>query len=71
MADAKTEKLVVTFVKERETLNTVRYAEVPDSGGKYAGLFDGPAVGVLYIKKYTATALGNPDELAITIEPKR
>jgi hypothetical protein len=71
MADVKTDKLVVTFVKERTTANTIRYAEVPGPDGKYAGLFDDPAIGVQYIKKFAAAALGNPQEFTLTIEPKR
>jgi hypothetical protein len=52
------EKQTLTFTLERETKNTIRYAE--DASGKP------PAIGTLYVQKWL---LGNepPRKLAITI----
>jgi hypothetical protein len=63
-------KLTIKLAREKTTPGTVRYAEVADEEtGKYAeGLFDGPAVGTQYVKKYAATALGDPKVITITIE---
>jgi hypothetical protein len=49
------------FAREKETLNTMRYKEVPEDGG--------PAVvGSLYLRKDAYEALGEPLELVVTIE---
>jgi hypothetical protein len=52
------EKQALTFTLERETKNTIRYAE--DASGKP------PAIGTLYVQKWL---LGNepPQRLTITI----
>ena len=52
------EKQTLTFTLERETKNTIRYAE--DASGKP------PAIGTLYVQKWL---LGNtpPQKLTITI----
>jgi hypothetical protein len=52
------EKQTLTFTLERETKNTIRYAE--DSNGKP------PAIGTLYVQKWL---LGNepPRKLTITL----
>jgi hypothetical protein len=52
------EKHSLTFTLERETKNTIRYAE--DASGKP------PAIGTLYVQKWL---LGNepPHKLAITV----
>jgi hypothetical protein len=54
-------KLVLEFVRERETKGTWRYQEVESGDGE-------PAVGSLYVQK---SALGDrpPDKLRVTIEP--
>ena len=52
--------LELTFERERETKNTVRYEErVTDAP---------PVVGTLYLQKYALNRLGNPDCLRVTIE---
>lgn len=51
----KTKGTVVSFVKERETKNTVRYAEQGDE----------TVIGTLYVKKAVAENL--PDEFTITL----
>jgi hypothetical protein len=56
MAAAK--QMTVNFELERETKNTVRYAEQADD----------PVVGTLYVKKSAAAKLGNPDKLAVTLK---
>ena len=52
--------LELTFERERETKNTVRYEEqVMDAP---------PVVGTLYLQKYALNRLGNPDCLRVTID---
>ena len=52
--------LELSFQRERETKNTVRYEEqVTDAP---------PVVGTLYLQKYALNRLGNPDGLRVTIE---
>jgi len=52
--------LELSFERERETKNTVRYEEqVMD---------EPPVVGTLYLQKYALNRLGNPDRLRVTIE---
>jgi len=52
--------LDLSFQRERETKNTVRYEEqVTDAP---------PVVGTLYLQKYALNRLGNPDYLRVTIE---
>lgn len=60
MANSKT--VTVAFQREKPTPNTVRYAEVVEEGGE-------KLVGVLYIQKSTATKLGEPEKLLVTIAP--
>jgi hypothetical protein len=50
------EKQTLTFTLERETKNTIRYAE--DASGKP------PAIGTLYVQKWL---LGNPAPPKLTI----
>jgi hypothetical protein len=52
--------LDLSFQRERETKNTVRYEEqVTDAP---------PIVGTLYLQKYALNRLGNPDCVRVTIE---
>ena len=52
--------LELSFQRERETKNTVRYEEqVSDAP---------PVVGTLYLQKYALNRLGNPECLRVTIE---
>ena len=54
------QRLELSFQRERETKNTVRYEEqVTDAP---------PVVGTLYLQKYALNRLGNPDCLRVTIE---
>jgi hypothetical protein len=58
---ATTRKSVtVTFAKEKETKNTVRFAEQVKDG-------EDALVGVLYVQKGTAGVLGNPETLTMTL----
>lgn len=50
------------FVKERETLNTVRFKEIEDGSADLV-------VGYLYIKKTALKQLGDPEMVAVQIEP--
>ena len=49
----------LTFAKEKETKNTVRYQEVPSDG-------EATVIGVLYIQK-SALSAGIPPEITMTI----
>ena len=53
--------IVVTFKRERDTKNTVRFEEVERED---AGL----AVGTLYIQKHAVKTIGNPDTIKLTIQ---
>lgn len=56
-----TEKeIVATFVRERETKNTVRFAEQENEEGP-------PVIGTVYIQKYALKRLGSPEKLLLTI----
>jgi hypothetical protein len=50
----------LTFRRERETKNTVRYQE--DEGGP-------GAVETIYVRKTALAGLGNPEKLRLTIRP--
>ncbi len=49
------------FVKEKDTKNTIRFAEQERDDGP-------PVVGTLYIQKYALKQLGNPETLTVTIQ---
>ena len=51
----------LVFLQERETKNTVRYAEQPEPGKP-------TVVGVLYVQKFAAVELG--ESIVVTIEKK-
>lgn len=51
-------KTIVKFEIEKETKNSIRYAEIPEAG-------KAPIVGSLYVQKWFA---GNAKSLQITIE---
>lgn len=48
------------FTREKETKNTVRYKEMPESGQP-------PVVGTLYVQQWAA---GGAQELVVTIETR-
>lgn len=52
--------LTLKFTTERETKNTVRYAEDGDP--------DTHAVGTLYVQKSHLEKIGTPDKLTVTIK---
>ncbi len=54
------ESIVITLGQERDTKNTIRYAE--EEGDR------GTVVGTLYIQKWAAAQLGKPAKIRITIE---
>lgn len=58
MSTAK--QVTIEFAREKETKNTVRYAEVVAEGEVTA------LVGVIYLQKPTAKELGNPDHIVVT-----
>ena len=51
---------VVPFTREKETKNTVRFAEVPEEGAP-------PVVGSIYLQKWFA---GSSENIEVTIELK-
>jgi hypothetical protein len=54
-------KVTVQFDKERETKNTVRYAEAGEEG----------RLGTIYVPKSTLAEIGEPDTIRVTIEAAR
>jgi hypothetical protein len=51
--------LTLTFARERETKNTIRYAE--------QGADAEQAVGTLYVKKSALAKVGNPETIGVVI----
>jgi hypothetical protein len=51
---------LLTFKRERETKNTVRFEEQQPEGGA-------PSIGALYLQKPAARDLGNPEQLSVTV----
>lgn len=49
------------FEYERDTKNTVRFAETVEDG-------DPTLVGTLYLQKFANKELGNPERIRVTIE---
>lgn len=54
--------MVVTFVRERETKNTIRYQKVVANG-------DVERIGTLYVQKWALRDLGMPERLTVEIRP--
>ena len=54
------EPLSLTFKRERETKNTVRFAEQQPEGGA-------TSIGALYLQKPAARDLGDPELLSVTV----
>lgn len=54
-----TQKLELIFEKERDTKNTVRYAEIGDV----------PNIGTIYIQKHAVAKTGLKDRIKVTVEP--
>lgn len=52
---------------ERETKNTVRFAE--DQGGQPEGHPGADVVGTLYVQKFAWVAMGKPEHLEVQIAP--
>lgn len=53
-------QLSATFSKEKETKNTIRFAEDVDN--------EAPIVGTIYVQKYALNRLSNPSKIKVTIE---
>jgi hypothetical protein len=58
----------INFTLERETKNTVRFAE--DEAGQPDDHPGTPVVGTLYIQKAAHAKLGSPKEITVTITAK-
>jgi len=54
-------ELKVSFTKERETKNTVRFEEEPREGAS-------TVIGTLYVQKQALLELGSPSRLNVVIE---
>lgn len=59
MTAAKTKQVKVSFVKEKETKNKVRYHEESKE----------PVIEKLYVSKTVVKALGDPEKLTVTLDP--
>jgi hypothetical protein len=55
-------EIKLQFIKEKETSNTIRYAEVEDAAG------NPPQVKTIYLQKFAAKSLGNPEKITVTIQ---
>ena len=58
----------INFTLERETKNTMRFAE--DEAGQPADHPGTPLVGTLYLQKQAHAKLGSPKRLTVTIGAK-
>ena len=58
------EEIRVSFKRERETKNTIRYEEEASESG------EPPVVGTLYLQKWALKRLGDPQTVTVTITPK-
>ena len=54
--------LEITFKRERETKNTVRYEEEASESG------EPPVVGTLYLQKWALKRLGDPEIIRVVVE---
>lgn len=57
-----TKKIDVSFKKEKETKNKVRFAEVKQEGTD-------ETVGTLYLTKTAVSGLDDPESIKVTIQP--
>ena len=62
MSGTATAELVITFRRETNTKNKVRFGEVVEPGAR-------EIVRTLYIGKPEHAQLGSPEELRVTVEP--
>ncbi len=53
-------ELTLTFTREKDTKNTVRYREVVPDG-------DPGVVGSIYVQKFALKELGQPEQLTVVI----
>ncbi|MGH9055908.1 MAG: hypothetical protein ACRDYY_08630 [Acidimicrobiales bacterium] len=53
---------------ERETKNTVRFAE--DDDGQPEGHSGAPVIGTLYVQKFAWAQLGKPEHIAVEIQAR-
>ncbi|HUY09229.1 MAG TPA: hypothetical protein VMW80_07225 [Candidatus Dormibacteraeota bacterium] len=56
----------INLTLERETKNTVRFAE--DESGQLPDHSGSPVVGTLYLQKAAHSRLGSPERITVTIE---
>jgi hypothetical protein len=54
------ETMELTFEREKETKNTIRFQEVGEAD-------DPKVIGPLYVQKWALKELGNPDSLTVTV----
>jgi len=56
-------KIELMFEIEKETKNTIRFAELEDQDGQP------PVVRTLYLQKFATKKLGEPTKIKVVIEP--
>lgn len=56
------ERLTVVLDREKETKNTVRFAERENAEGLP------PVLGTVYVQKYAVRRLGDPSSIRVTVE---
>jgi len=55
----------IVLTVDRETKNTVRFAEDEEQGADHPGA---PMIGTLYVQKFAWVQLGKPQKLVVTVE---
>jgi hypothetical protein len=56
-----TSEIKLQFTKEKETSNTIRYAEVENEEGSP------PQIKTIYLQKFAAKKLGDPEKITVII----
>jgi hypothetical protein len=57
-----TPEIKLQFTKEKETSNTIRYAEVENEEGSP------PQIKTIYLQKFAAKKLGDPEKITVIIQ---
>jgi hypothetical protein len=58
--------MLVILTMEKETKNTVRFAEGEEQPAGHPGA---PVIGTMYIQKFAWAQMGKPDRVAVQLEP--
>lgn len=67
MAEQKPNTVKAIFSRDRETKDAVRFEEIIPAPGDpgYSPSGNEPFVGIIYVKKSTLRAIGNPDRIVV------